>query len=221
MLPPMSPSLCTLGPPGDPGSGDPPRPPAPPEDPRRERDRGLATKQRSRSARPPRFKVILYNDDYTPMEFVVHVLEKVFGKSPSAATQIMLQIHRGGMGVAGVYVLEVAETKSATVHTDGGGARLPAALRCGEGMSSIGRDLQLTLQAAHREAVVRRHAYLTVEHLLYALIHNEDGARILLHSGADVDRLRRSSSRSSSTRTSSRCPGTSRSRRCRRSRSIA
>ncbi|MBJ19986.1 MAG: ATP-dependent Clp protease ATP-binding subunit ClpA [bacterium] len=57
-------------------------------------------------------------------------------------------------------------------------------------MSSIGRDLQLTLQAAHREAVVRRHAYLTVEHLLYAVIHNEDGATILLHSGADVDRLR-------------------------------
>jgi len=57
-------------------------------------------------------------------------------------------------------------------------------------MSSIGRDLQLTLQAAHREAVVRRHAYLTVEHLLYALIHNEDGAAILLHAGADVKRLR-------------------------------
>ena len=57
-------------------------------------------------------------------------------------------------------------------------------------MSSIGRDLQLTLKAAHREAVVRRHAYLTVEHLLYALIHSEDGAQILLHSGADVDRLR-------------------------------
>ena len=57
-------------------------------------------------------------------------------------------------------------------------------------MSSIGRDLQLTLQAAHREAVVRRHAYLTVEHLLYALLHHEDGARILRHSGADVQRLR-------------------------------
>jgi ATP-dependent Clp protease ATP-binding subunit ClpA len=56
-------------------------------------------------------------------------------------------------------------------------------------MSSIGRDLQLTLQAAHREAVVRRHAYLTVEHLLYALLHHEDGARILRHSGADVPRL--------------------------------
>ena len=57
-------------------------------------------------------------------------------------------------------------------------------------MSSIGRDLELTLQAAHREAVSRRHAYLTIEHLLYALIHTEDGARILHHSGADVDRLR-------------------------------
>jgi ATP-dependent Clp protease ATP-binding subunit ClpA len=57
-------------------------------------------------------------------------------------------------------------------------------------MSSIGRDLQMTLQAAQREAIVRRHAYLTVEHLLYALIHSDDGARILRHSGADIDRLR-------------------------------
>ena len=57
-------------------------------------------------------------------------------------------------------------------------------------MSSIGRDLQLTLQAAQREAIVRRHAFITVEHLLYALIHSEDGARILRHSGADINRLR-------------------------------
>jgi ATP-dependent Clp protease ATP-binding subunit ClpA len=58
-------------------------------------------------------------------------------------------------------------------------------------MSAIGRDLQMTLQAAHREAIIRRHAYLTVEHLLYALLHSDDGERILRHSGADVDRLRR------------------------------
>jgi ATP-dependent Clp protease adaptor protein ClpS len=105
------------GPPGS-GAGDEPPsgpPPKQPVDPSRERDRSVATKERSKSARPPRFKVILYNDNYTPMEFVVQVLEKVFGKSPSAATQIMLQIHRSGMGVGGVYVLEVAETKSATV----------------------------------------------------------------------------------------------------------
>jgi ATP-dependent Clp protease adaptor protein ClpS len=90
--------------------------PPEPLDPSKERDQGVATKERSKSARPPRFKVLLYNDNYTPMEFVVQILEKVFGKSPAAATQIMLQIHRAGMGVGGVYVLEVAETKSATVH---------------------------------------------------------------------------------------------------------
>ena len=58
-------------------------------------------------------------------------------------------------------------------------------------MSRIGRELQLTLQAAHREAVSRRHAYLTVEHLLFALAHTDEGERILLHSGADVPALKR------------------------------
>ena len=82
----------------------------------REREGGLAVKQQPRVERPPRFKVILYNDDYTPMEFVVSLLEKIFGKGPSEATQLMLQIHQGGMGIAGVYVLEIAETKLATVH---------------------------------------------------------------------------------------------------------
>ena len=83
-------------------------------DPRREG--GVATATRPKVTRPPRFKVVLYNDDYTPMEFVVQVLEHVFGKGPAQATQIMLQIHKTGLGVAGVYVLEVAETKLATVH---------------------------------------------------------------------------------------------------------
>ena len=59
---------------------------------------------------------MLYNDDYTPMEFVVALLEGVFRKSPAEATQLMLQIHRKGAGIAGVYVLQVAETKVATVH---------------------------------------------------------------------------------------------------------
>ena len=73
--------------------------------------------RRRRAARsPPRFKVLLYNDDYTPMEFVVLLLERVFKKSPAAATELMLTIHRSGMGVAGVYVLQVAETKVSTVH---------------------------------------------------------------------------------------------------------
>ena len=85
-------------------------------DPRHEREGGLATEERRETRRPPRFKVVLYNDAYTPMEFVVALLEQVFKKGPAEATQLMLQIHRGGRGIAGVYVLEVAETKASQVH---------------------------------------------------------------------------------------------------------
>ena len=95
----------------------PSKPPEPPTVQRdREREGGLATRERPKVERPPRFKVLLFNDDYTPMEFVVHLLENVFSKSPSEATHLMLQIHKTGMGIAGVYVLEIAETKVATVH---------------------------------------------------------------------------------------------------------
>jgi len=83
-------------------------------DPRREGD--LLTATRRKVARPPKYKVILYNDDYTPMEFVVAILENLFGKGPTEATQIMLAIHRTGLGIAGVYVQEIAETKVAAVH---------------------------------------------------------------------------------------------------------
>jgi len=94
--------------------GGPGRPGSPSDAPLRERD--VTTRPREKRERPPRFKVILYNDDYTPMEFVVGLLETLFRKSPAEATQLMLQIHRTGLGVAGVYVLEVAETKVAAVH---------------------------------------------------------------------------------------------------------
>jgi len=96
------------------GPEGPKRPEAPHDAPVRER--GVKTQTRPSVQRPPRFKVLLYNDDYTPMEFVVTLLEQVFGKSPAAATELMLMIHRTGMAVAGVFVLEVAETKVATVH---------------------------------------------------------------------------------------------------------
>jgi ATP-dependent Clp protease adaptor protein ClpS len=96
-------------------------------DPRREG--AVVTETRRKVARPPRYKVLLFNDDYTPMEFVVEILERIFDKSPSAATRIMLEIHNGGLGVAGVYVLEVAETKVAQVHRAAEGQGYP--LRAG------------------------------------------------------------------------------------------
>jgi ATP-dependent Clp protease adaptor protein ClpS len=91
---------------------------ADPKDPRRDQQRegGVAEKSRERQARPPRFKVILYNDDYTPMAFVVSVLETIFRKSPAESNALMLKIHRSGQGVGGTYSLDVAETKVAAVH---------------------------------------------------------------------------------------------------------
>ena len=65
---------------------------------------------------PVRFKVVLLNDDYTTMEFVVQVLESIFDKSPAEAYRIMMQVHTQGKGICGVYTHEVAETKTATVH---------------------------------------------------------------------------------------------------------
>ena len=94
--------------------GMPGKPGRPGSDPQHEG--GVATQTRPKVARPERYKVLLYNDNYTPMEFVVMLLERVFEKSPSAAAQLMLQIHRGGHGVAGVYVLQIAETKVSSVH---------------------------------------------------------------------------------------------------------
>jgi ATP-dependent Clp protease adaptor protein ClpS len=66
---------------------------------------------------PTLFKVILLNDDYTTMEFVLHVLETLFLKSPAEAYRIMMHVHRNGRGIAGIYPWEVAETKAATVRT--------------------------------------------------------------------------------------------------------
>lgn len=67
--------------------------------------------------RPPLYRVVLINDDYTPMEFVVEVLETVFGMERSRATRVMLEVHTKGKGVCGVYTYEIAETKVARVTT--------------------------------------------------------------------------------------------------------
>lgn len=65
---------------------------------------------------PPRYKVLLHNDDYTTMDFVVLILQTVFNKDTVTATEIMLNVHKAGVGVAGIYTRDVAETKVAVVH---------------------------------------------------------------------------------------------------------
>jgi|SRR5712692_6325925 len=79
-------------------------------------DRDVITETEKKLKKPPLYKVLLHNDNYTTMEFVVSVLQSVFHHPPEQATQIMLHVHRKGIGVAGVYTYEVAETKVDQVH---------------------------------------------------------------------------------------------------------
>ena len=74
-------------------------------------DVGVVTETRPKTARPPLYKVLLLNDDFTPMEFVVHVLERFFGLNNAQSFEIMLTVHKKGLAVVGVFSHEIAETK--------------------------------------------------------------------------------------------------------------
>ena len=80
-----------------------------------ESNAGVITERQVRTERPHLYKVLLHNDDYTPMEFVTEVLERFFSKTHAQATEIMLAVHHKGVGVCGIYPYEVAETKVAQV----------------------------------------------------------------------------------------------------------
>ena len=78
-------------------------------------DQRAGTKTLTRTKKPAHYKVLLLNDDYTPMEFVVYVLERFFNKNREEATTIMLHVHQNGVGMCGVFTYDVAETKVAQV----------------------------------------------------------------------------------------------------------
>ena len=74
-------------------------------------DAGVVVSTKPKTKKPSLYKVLMLNDDYTPMEFVVHVLQRFFNKNDDEATAIMLHVHRRGVGICGVFTYEVAETK--------------------------------------------------------------------------------------------------------------
>ena len=74
-------------------------------------EQGVALETRIKTKRPPLYKVLLLNDDYTPMEFVVDVLMKYFGKDINQANEVMMHVHRNGTGLCGIYPFDIAETK--------------------------------------------------------------------------------------------------------------
>ena len=77
---------------------------------------GVATMEKQKLKKPKMYKVLLHNDDYTTMEFVVHVLQRFFAKNAQEATAIMMKVHNDGVGICGIYTFEVAETKSSKVN---------------------------------------------------------------------------------------------------------
>jgi ATP-dependent Clp protease adaptor protein ClpS len=105
------------------GAAAPPQPPWPTlasREPRRSSDTpgagaAVITRTRTQTKRPNMYRVLLLNDDYTPMEFVIAILQSFFNKNPEEATQIMLHVHHNGVGECGVYTYEIAETKVAQV----------------------------------------------------------------------------------------------------------
>ncbi|WP_425091436.1 ATP-dependent Clp protease adapter ClpS [Tropicimonas sp. S265A] len=78
-------------------------------------DTSVITKTQTKTEKPPLYKVLILNDDYTPMEFVVHVLERFFGMTHGQAVELMLTVHKKGVAVVGVFSYEIAETKVAQV----------------------------------------------------------------------------------------------------------
>ena len=90
--------ICGVGQNNDPDNGD-------------DLERGVAVKSRPKTKKPSMYKVLMLNDDYTPMEFVIYVLESFFSMSHDEATQVMLHVHQKGVGVCGVFTYEIAETK--------------------------------------------------------------------------------------------------------------
>jgi len=79
-------------------------------------DHSVLTEDKTETKEPRLYKVLLHNDDYTSMEFVISILETIFHKSPPDATKIMLNVHNRGVGIAGIYTKEICETKISVVH---------------------------------------------------------------------------------------------------------
>src|ERR1700722_4423105 len=147
------------------------------------------------TVQPPLFQVVLLNDDYTPMEFVVEDLERFFGMDRQTATRVMLEVHTRGKGVCGVFTYEIAETKVSQVTSYSREHQHPLLGTREEPGSPGGRggvlwgERDFALNQAFHQARSARHEFLTVEHLLLAILDAPKVREVLEGCGADIERL--------------------------------
>ena len=154
-------------------------------DPRTDRGTETVDETRTRQHLPRLFKVILHNDDYTTMEFVVRVLESVFLKTPAEAYRIMMLVHTRGWGSCGVYPARDRGDQGRRRPRPGARTGLPPARELRTEYRVPGKtdkpmfsaSVEMLLHVAYREATSRRHVNLTLEHLLYVLAHDIEGER--------------------------------------------
>ena len=151
----------------------------------------LVLDSRIKTRKPSMYKVLMMNDDYTPMEFVVHVLQHFFNLSNSQANAIMLNVHRRGIGVCGIYSYEVAEAKATKVMEYARQNEHPLQLQLEIGIGTmLSRELEETLRRAMGTATAKAHEFATLEHLLLALTEDSDALEVLSACKVDIQELR-------------------------------
>ncbi len=149
---------------------------------------------------PSMYKVILVNDDYTPMEFVIDVLQKFFSYDVERATQLMLAVHYQGKAICGVFTAEVAGNQSGDGEQVCKGERASVAVYAGKKpecrykklgeVPMLNQELELSLNMAFARAREHRHEFMTVEHLLLALLSNPSAREALEACSVDLVALR-------------------------------
>ena len=154
-------------------------------------DGGVLLQKKEKTKKPSLYRVLMLNDDYTPMEFVVLVLQRFFGHNYETAQQIMLHVHQRGVGICGVYTYEVAEAKASQVMNFARQNEHPRSCSWKRSNTAmLSPELEETLRRALSIAGERSHEFATLEHLLLALIDDEDALQVLQGCKVDIAQLR-------------------------------
>ena len=155
---------------------------------------GIVTRTKPKTRKPSMYKVLLLNDDFTPMEFVVQVLERFFNKSREDATRIMLDVHQNGIGVCGIYTFEVRRNKSDPGDRHGTQTSASSSVHDGKGIGTplpaFSKSLEDALRQALQLATDRHQQFATLEHLLLALTDDQDAAAVMRACNVEIDVLK-------------------------------